>query len=79
MRADCFKVNQADTFIKRIAQQVEQATTVKVMHPQCRQVTLLALPQFRGKDDGLDRRIDICGGIVVELFVLPGKATRLQR
>ena len=77
MRADSFEVYQSDTVVERVAQQVKQSTTVKFVHPQCSQVALFALPDVRVTGDILDSRINVFGGVVMELFVLPCKTTRL--
>lgn len=77
MRAHRFEVDQFNAFIERVTQQVKQSAAVKFVYPQCSQVTLLAFANLRVTSDIFNRRIDVLGGVVVELFVLPCKTTRL--
>ena len=79
MGTHSFEVYQPDTFVERVAQQVKQSSAVKFVHPQCNQVAFLAFTDLRVTSDILNSRINVIGGVVVELFVLPCKPTRLLR
>jgi hypothetical protein len=71
MRANGLQINQPNTFIQRLAQQIQLSRTVKLKDTQRSKIAFLALPDFGVFPDIINRRIHINGGVVVQLFVLP--------
>jgi hypothetical protein len=78
MRSNRFEKYQVHVFVKRVTQKIQQTATVKFVHAQSSQVTLLAITNVGVCGDIGYRGIKVCRSVVVKLFVLAGKPARLQ-
>lgn len=78
MRPDGLKINESNTVIERVTQQIQLSFTVKLKDTQRRQIAFLALPYFGIFLDLINRRIYIGGSVAVQFFVLSLKSPGLE-